>query len=272
MADPDRPIAWANFLAGVWGRRFPVDVRTIALEYSTRYPDPIKTVRPADIESFEGALCPLAKSGKWAILYNPAISSPGRINFTLAHELGHYLCHRGRSPGGFECGEAGLLGLAGNEPLRLIEQEADAFASYLLMPIDDYREQVGRNAMSLDLLNHSADRYGVSRTAAAIKWLDFTPECAALVVATNGFVLWGWRSRNAKRRRIFYDKGMALPPASVAAQPARMLGEAGVLHPPGVWHPRSEVREMAIFADNYEMTISLLIFGDEDWRAGFEDS
>lgn len=211
MQDPTRPIPWANFLGQAWGKRFPVDVRTIALEYSKRFADSIKTIKAAEIDTFEGALCPLPKAGKWAILYNPGIASPGRINFTLAHELGHYLCHRTVNPAGFECGQQGILGFGDDEAMRQIEQEADTFASYLLMPIDDYREQVGRSAMSLELLNHAADRYGVSRTAAAIKWLDFTTECAAIVVATNGFVLWGWRSRSAKRRRIFYEKGMELP-------------------------------------------------------------
>lgn len=265
MQDPTRPIPWANFLGQAWGKRFPVDVRTIALEYSKRFADSIKTIKAAEIDTFEGALCPLPKAGKWAILYNPSIASPGRINFTLAHELGHYLCHRTVNPAGFECGQQGILGFGDDEAMRQIEQEADTFASYLLMPIDDYREQVGRSAMSLELLNHAADRYGVSRTAAAIKWLDFTTECAAIVVATNGFVLWGWRSRSAKRRRIFYEKGMELPPASLATNPALMVGELGTLHNRGVWHPRCEVREMAIFADSYEMTISLLIFGEEVW-------
>lgn len=216
------------------------------------------------MDHFEGALAPLPKSGKWAILYNPNIVSAGRINFTLAHELGHYFVHRQLSPGGFECGEKQVLGLDRDAERRRIEQEADAFASYLLMPMNDYRDQVGRDDMTLELLRQCADRYGVSMTAAAIKWLDFTPKCVALVVATNGFVLWCWRSTSAKKRQIYYPSGMELPVGSLATQPGLILPDRhrGAMLDRGVWGGAADVREMAIFADRYEMTISLLVFDD----------
>lgn len=267
MIEPTRPCAWANLLSKAWGPRFPVEVDTIAMEYSTRFPDPIKKIAKADADGFEGALYPLSKSGKWAILYNPNIRSKGRINFTLAHEFGHYLVHRALNPAGFECGEARILGYDSDEARRVIEQEADTFASYLLMPMDDYRAQIGRAEMSLDLLAHCADRYGVSMTAAALKWLDFTDECAVLVTAINGFVLWCWRSKAAKRRRIFVRKGMELPAESWAANPSLVASSAGVPLAPNVWPVAAEAREMSIFADRYEMTISLLVFGETDWRA-----
>lgn len=277
-AEPTRPCAWANLLSRAWGPRFPVDVELIALEYSKRFNDPIKSITKAQVDEFEGALYPLPKSGKWAILYNPDIQSKGRINFTLAHELGHYLVHRKLSPAGFECGEARVLGYDQDEARRIIEQEADIFASYLLMPMDDFRTQVGRDRMTLDLLGHCADRYEVSRTAAAIKWLDITDECAVLVTAVNGFVLWCWRSKAAKRQRIFFKRGMPLPSDSWAANPNLSLSATseGVALPPNVWPVKGEAREMAIFADRYEMTISLLIFekpsfGGCEWEDAPED-
>lgn len=39
-----------------------------------------------------------------------------------------------------------------------IEGQADLFASYLLMPLDDYRIQVSTSAVDLDVLAHCADR------------------------------------------------------------------------------------------------------------------
>ncbi|CAM3305956.1 MULTISPECIES: ImmA/IrrE family metallo-endopeptidase [Sphingomonadaceae] len=274
MPDPTQPRAWANLLSQLWGPRFPVDVRTIALDYTQRkFADPIKTIKEAPVDHFEGALAPLPKSGKWAILYNPNIVSAGRINFTLAHELGHYFVHRQISPGGFECGEKQILGVDRDAERRRIEQEADAFASYLLMPMNDYRDQVGRDDMTLELLRQCADRYGVSMTAAAIKWLDFTPKCAVLVVATNGFVLWCWRSTSAKKRRLYYPSGMELPAGSLATRPMLILPDPdrGTMLDRSVWGGVSDVREMAIFADRYEMTISLLVFDDaEDSRTSWE--
>ena len=267
--EPTRPKAWANFLGRLWGARFPVDVRQIALEYSSRYPDRIKKIQ--EFADFEGALFPLPKSGQWAILYNPD-APPGRINFTIGHELGHYLVHRAAESQGFQCGEKQVLGYDRDAERRRIEQEADEFASYLLMPMDDFRGQIGRAEMTLDLLAHCADRYDVSRTAAAIKWIDCTSECAVLVVATNGHVLWCWRSRSAKKRRIFLQSGMELPSQSWSARPGLIVSESRGLELPGdVWPTGTPTREMTIFADRYEMTISLLVMEDDQRGYDCED-
>lgn len=260
------PCAWANTLVRMWGPRFPVDVRQIALEYSKRFEDPVLAISEAPVSNFEGALAPLRKRGGWAILYNPNIRSTGRINYTLGHEWGHYLCHRHQAPAGFECGEADVLGGSHKQ-----EREADQFTSYLLMPLDDFRAQVTKEHMSLDLLKHCADRYDVSLTAAALKWLESTPRCAAVVVATNGFVHWCHRSAAATRARIFFPSGMELPKGSLAAAKFNLAPADGVELAPGVWWSRG-VRELVIFADHYEMTISLLVF--EEHRAlpdGWED-
>ena len=98
MKEPTTPRGWAAFLGKIWPHGFPIDVKTMAMEYSARFPDSILAIKEAEVENFEGALCPVRD--KWAILYNPGITSPGRVNFTLAHELGHYLVHRHKSPGG----------------------------------------------------------------------------------------------------------------------------------------------------------------------------
>src|SRR4051794_34695953 len=93
------PIRWAIDLslllnAVLGSNRFPVDIPAVAKEYSLkRYPDdPISLVKGAELPGFDGALhrAPTGKKG-WGIVYNNAIASKGRINFTLAHEFGHYL-------------------------------------------------------------------------------------------------------------------------------------------------------------------------------------
>jgi len=264
--DPTSHRGWAVMLSQMWGPHFPVSVERIALEYTPRFTDPVLKIVEADVPTFEGALYPLRKKGGWAILFNPTITSPGRINYTQAHELGHYFAHREHAPAGFECGQRDVLGEAGQAALRQQEREADEFASYLLMPLDDFRAQVASAAMSLDLLRHCADRYGTSYTAAALKWIEATERCAAVVVATNGFISWCRRSKAAERARIYYPSGMELPARSVAALGGTAQRNEGTVLPPGVWHSAA-VREFAIFADRYEMTISLLVF-DHDRMAG----
>ncbi len=99
---------WANDLTVILNARggddrFPVDVKQLAYDYTKQvFPgDPISLVQGASLPGFEGALfkAPEGELG-WGIFYNSNITSPGRINFTLAHEFGHYLLHRQNHPDG----------------------------------------------------------------------------------------------------------------------------------------------------------------------------
>jgi hypothetical protein len=72
---------------------------------------------------------------------------------------------------------------------------------------------------------------------------------------------------------------MELPVGSLAAQPALILPDAtrGAMLDRQIWGASTDVREMAIFADRYEMTISLLVFDDveggyADWEVDEEDT
>ena len=133
--------------------------------------------------------------------------------------------------------------------------------------------------MTLDLLKHLADRYQVSLTAAVLKWVESTALCAAVVVATNGFVSWFQRSTAAEKAGLFFRPGTELPHESVAARGESAATSEGVELPPDIW-TRYPVREVAIFADRYEMTISLLVFdnvaegralwGEEDVEDAFD--
>ena len=76
--------------------RFPIDVPTLALEtaHIFNWDDPISEVRCEPIKGFEGALLPGEGRKEWMLLYSDAVQSPGRVRFTQAHELGHYILHR----------------------------------------------------------------------------------------------------------------------------------------------------------------------------------
>ena len=86
------------------------------------------------LEGFEGALFP-SPSGKprWLIAYNSELTSKGRIRYTQAHELGHYLLYR-RAGQSIRCRAAEML--IWDSSCQRQEAEANRFASYLLMPID----------------------------------------------------------------------------------------------------------------------------------------
>ncbi len=258
--------------------RFPVDVEALAREVSRNHEDPIATIRGVDIPGFEGMLRARKRKPGWHILYSTQPRYRGRERFTLAHEFGHYMLHRRRlTAGDYSNGE-----LAENLDFRCLplqadrwdpaekqrEEEADTFASYLLMPIDDYRNQVDGHDMTRDLLSHITDRYGVSLLAAVRKWIEFTSSRAAMVVARDGFALWGRASASAYRTGIFVPSGMAIPDGSVAATPPASRNEESddpVVLPVGVWtfSRGSELtRELTIFSARLDISVSILQFDD----------
>lgn len=243
--------------------RFPVEVTPLALDAARIFgwSDPITQVQSADIKGFDGALFPGEEKKEWLLLYNSAISSSGRVRFTQAHELGHYILHR-QMRESFQCSDADMLNWSLDE--RDMEAQADLFASYLLMPLDDYRKQVTAT-VDLDLFGHCADRYGVSLTAAIIKWLQYTDEMAVLVMSNDGFINWSWSSEPAFKAGAFFrtsNNVIPVPTGSIAQDSAVKHNRQGVEIPGSIWFPHAaphiSVREMKIHAEQYDAVLSLL--------------
>jgi len=246
----------------VHGGRFPVDVPMLAKEAASIFgwSDPITEVTAVDIKSFDGALFPDDERKKWMLLYNSAMASPGRIRFTQAHELGHYILHR-QERSAFQCSGDDML----EWEEKTIEAQADLFASFLLMPLDDFRAQV-TTTVDLDLLGHCAERYGVSLTAAVLKWLNYTEENAVLILSRDGFMQWAFPSRQAKRAGVFFatrKQTVEVPAGSIAVAPGVKHERRGIELPANIWFPHAEagtsLREMKISSDQYDYVLSLLI-------------
>lgn len=183
-------------------QHFPVDVKQIATRLShERFKDPITQIKGCAIPGFEGLLTSNDAGTKWMIAYNDKLASPGRIRFTLAHEFGHYLRHRTLRER-FNCGAEDKQALEAAD--RNIEKEADQFASSLLMPLDDVQRQFEGLPFSIDLLKHCASRYGVSLTAAALKWRDIAPGRVIVVAVKDGFLDWACSNPAAYRSGAYF--------------------------------------------------------------------
>ena len=279
MTDQKRPKAEANdiskLLNQVFGTdRFPVPVEDVALEYTQqKFRDaPITKVQGEDLDGFDGMLAANKKRDKWMILYNSAVSSEGRKRFTVAHEFGHYLLHRHQQEE-FACGAGDIETSGEGKGSRDIEKEADDFATTLLMPLDDFRRQVDGETMSFDLLGHCADRYGVSLTAAAIRWLEIAPTRAVLVASRDDHMLWATSNEAAFKSGAFFatrKNTIELPEAALAhsrnctgAPQARNTGAH-------TWFAREPaempITEMTKVAGSYDYTLTLLVMPDAEYR------
>jgi Zn-dependent peptidase ImmA (M78 family) len=281
MTAPFSPERWAfeitHVLNAAFGAdRFPIDIPMIAREYSKqRFPDdPIVSVQGDNLPTFDGALFK-ARDGRkgWGIIYNNAITSKGRINFTLAHEFGHYLLHRLAYPNGFQCGQQQIVRW-GSE-YGQVEHQANVFAANFLMPLDDFRRQVPDDArVDIDILRACAERYKVSLIAAVLRWLGYTRKRAILVVSRDGYILWARSSDPAWRTGAFFKTSagpIEIPAAALPSRPELLTyGRGSMDHPRGVWL-REAAREMTVFAEYYDFSLSLLLL--EDGRpAYFEEA
>lgn len=244
--------------------RFPVEVLPLALDAANIFgwADPITQVQAANIKGFDGALFPGDDKKEWLLLYNDAMSSPGRVRFTQAHELGHYILHR-QIRESFQCSDADMLNWSKDE--KDIEGQADLFASYLLMPLDDYRKQV-TTTVDLELLGHCADRYGVSLTAAILKWLQYTDEKAVLVMSNDGFINWAWSSDSAAKAGAFFktrNNVIQVPDGTLASDHNTKNNRKGAQISASAWfahaHADMQLREMKIHAEQYGVVLSLLL-------------
>jgi hypothetical protein len=275
---PKTPQQWAihltkllnAFTAAHGLERFPINIVDIACEFSKHaFPDaPITAFEGIKTSNnFEGALFrnPERKN-EWGIFYNDNIQSAGRKNFTLAHEFGHYLLHRTAFPDGLQCSPKSMLDW--DEERGEIEGQANTFASFFLMPLDDFRAQIKGEKPSMDLMCHLADRYAVSLSAATLKWLDVCCKRAMIVFGRDGYIDWAWSSKELLSSGIFYRSRsgpvIELPKLSLAARQDPLVdNRGGILHPKGIWPGQEEVHEMTILGKKGDMTVSLLLYPDD---------
>lgn len=262
------PSKQAIQLVKLWRHLFPdeptIDVARFALEWSrqVRPADPIAHVEGKVPNGLEGGLFPLP-SGGWAILYNPR-GTPGRANFTITHELGHFALHSSRERRAIECSVSATFGQVDHTAYAAREREANEFAATLLMPADDFRAQISDAPLSLESLGRCSERYRVSLTAAALRAMVLSDASAAVVASVDGFILWSSRSTTSPRPLAGrLARGVPVPSGSGASQNyvgwtheeqrrGRHVGDA--------WLDNYPCTEMGMFSDQFDLVLSLLVF------------
>lgn len=258
----------------------PVDMIQLAMEYSQKVApqSPIHEVIERNIPGCVGALVyGEERPRQWGIMYHLG-QSEGRRSFTVGHEFGHYILHRqlieedARFEGGIYCDENAVVRRGGSG----IEQEADAFAAALLMPFHDFRRQLpAKSRANFDTLSRLAKRYGVSLTAAILRWLEYTETRAIMVVSNEGFAHWAKPSDAAlKSGRYIRTRNTVfeLPPQAFAArQDYSDAALTGVMQKAGVWFSEP-VHEMCFHSDRYDQEITILQFEADGPRFQAEEN
>lgn len=260
---------WLDAAEAAGLTRFPVDVKALALNLGQqlKWPDPIFKVEAASIGNFDGGLFHIEGKG-WALLYSNRFASSGRVRFTQAHEVGHYMLHRAMH-GEFHCSPADMVHCGPDQ--KAIEAEADSFASQLLMPMKQFRACTQGQPIDFDVLSEASNRFGVSLTSTALRWVQSTEESAVVILARDGYMDWAVSSDKARANGAFYrtkDRVVELPPGTIAADSATGACRKGKLIPLKSWfghaYADTTAREMKIRCENYGYTLCLLHLSSED--------
>ena len=130
-------------------------------------------------------------AGEVIILLNESIRSAGRVNFTLAHEIGHLrLPHHGRR---YSCSYADINVFSSEKPL---EREANLFASELLFPESAFLADIHDMDLSWNAISRLANRYQASLTATALRMCQKTMDSCALAFVQAGKIKWSYASQH----------------------------------------------------------------------------
>ncbi|MCL1929069.1 MAG: ImmA/IrrE family metallo-endopeptidase [Treponema sp.] len=155
----------------------------------------------------------------YCIVYSTYYQNPGFERFSIAHELGHYFLddHPYINIDGLHKSDAGFVSQ------DRYEQEADIFASGLLMPEDLFKDHMGNYPLGLDGIIGMAELCQTSLTATAIRYVELISRPIIIILSTNGiinFCLVSEKIRFMKNKEI-PQKGWPIPPNTASSELAK---------------------------------------------------
>lgn len=206
-----------------------------------------------------GAIAQLVCNGTHAhILIPEAVTDPGALSFSIAHELGHFVLeHPSCSPD-----ELFAPRPRGSDPhVRDFEAEANAFAAELLMPADLVEPHCAMTPVDLHAAWGIARAFRVSILAAARRYAELSPHPCCAVFASEGSVLWATAS--AAFEHAIPD-GTPLHPDALAFQfftTGQALDDRPHTLPAHAWIDASvgtQIVEHSICSRQFATTLSML--------------
>ncbi len=225
-----------------------------------------------------GAEARLAAVGRRAIItISTFVEDPHRRRFSVAHELGHLELHR-RHSSVVLCTSQDIDDWEKRRTKTNLEQEANEFASALLLPERFFAPLCKDEDPSLDLVTRLADTFKVSLTAAALRYMNFCEEACAVIFSQSGYIRWFQGSKEFGDIDVFVDVRSKLDSSSLAAlffqgrivqaNPKRVRASAWLA--PGRYRDDATILEQSWTMPNYDAVLTLLwidddLEDDEDW-------
>lgn len=166
--------------------------QTLAHELKVSYP-----VNPKDIVEGLGLLYREKDMGsgggydgclikRKAVLINSNIQYESRKNFTIAHELGHFVI-KGHDKDIYNCSGKDIQAFYGQNQ----ESEANRFAAEFLLPTNRVKDVLKRKPVTMELAMSLANEYGTSLTSTLMKLVKQTHmDLCVVILSENGRIKW----------------------------------------------------------------------------------
>ena len=200
-----------------------------------------------------------------------------RRRFGATHEIGHLEMHRGQCDV-FNCSKDDLdSGGIKDRVSPTLENEANEFASKLLMP-DHFFVPLCKDAeLNLSAISELANKFKVSLTATALRFIQISGEPLAIVISSNGAIRWFEANKDFYELGLFVDVGerlrretlavRAFQGASIPSKPSQVPISAWMRS--GRYSPRATLSEQSLAMPNYNSVLSLIwineVIDDDDW-------
>ena len=202
---------------------FPIDPRCIATKLG------IVVWKRALPISCDG--CLMRVGNAWGILVNARIRSETRRNFTIAHEIGHYLLERDTVETALLHQQFNTVITEQNSTNKQVqsylqsEQRANQFAVELLMPTPIFSVDSSSHAqVGLPAITELAAQYGTSLTSTAIHYTRLSEFICAIVFSDAGVIRYFAYSEGfRKNKNCYLVNGQTLHPKALASQFANSL-------------------------------------------------
>jgi len=201
MKKLSNPQKQANALLNSVGWKKPGDLSLEELVWSLD-----GYVKYSDMNKIEGRI--LMSKENAIIAVNSKIKYLPKLNFVLAHEIGHLVMHKNISYL-FSDTKKTLQQWLSN---GIHENEANEFASELLMPSELFVNKVKGKKLNLDLIKETSNYFGSSQTATFLKYKDYGDFPLCIIYLENGRVVWKQESIDFPLK--FLPKGFNAPEQS----------------------------------------------------------
>lgn len=165
------------------------------------------TVVEKDLTSIDGAL--IRKSGKGIIAVKRDVKEVGRKNFTISHEIGHYILP---NHGSVSCKSDEIE--SWKNGISIYEIEANSFASELLLPTKVLYPIIKKQKATIALAKEIANNFQTSLTATAYKCIEVSEEKCAVIWSVDKYIQWIKKNDNF----FYYIPKTRLDPQSLASK------------------------------------------------------